>query len=392
MKLSSALMLAVLLSAPLCAQEFDNCDELSLAEQRYIASVQEECVFIPEFISYSIQTVAKFFPRAVYNDSFLELRCHAKDNVRIIALSKAIRAVDQALQLAAQREELADVVAYLTAYKSQILSGQAIISCDRKRLKTYCQACARILKVCNLTVCGAISIQGLSSSSGSLGGNGAASLGDPGATGFTGATGLTGLTGLTGFTGAQGAVGAQGAQGQTGITGQTGPTGSVGSRGLQGPTGAQGDSGTTGFTGPIGSALADDAYGYFYYNSSSSVGNGSPVPLNVQGTVVGTSLQANGVINIVPAGTYKISFAVATNNPNKFGLSINGAAPEARTIFAQGASNAMNFGEVILTVGANTNLQVVNATGSSILVWGLLGGAGAPPNSISASVLVRRIA
>ncbi|BDC34756.1 hypothetical protein Noda2021_07140 [Candidatus Dependentiae bacterium Noda2021] len=392
MKLYSALLLTILVSVPVYAQEFDNSDELSVAEQTYIASTQEECVFIPEFVFYSVQTVTKFFPKAIFNDAFLALRSHSKDNVRIIAFSIAIKAVDQALELAQTRDELADVVMYLTTYKDQMLSGQATISCDRKKLKTYCQACARILKVCNLTVCGAITIPGLSSSSGSLGGNGAASLGDPGATGFTGATGIAGDTGLTGFTGAQGSVGAQGAAGQTGLTGPTGSTGLDGARGLQGPTGAQGDSGTTGLTGPIGSALADDAYGYFYYNSSSSVGNGSPVPINVAGTAVGMSLQANGVINIVPAGTYKISFAVAGNNPNQFGLSINGAAPDIRTVFAQGSVNAMNFGEVILTVGANTNIQVVNVTGSSILVWGFLGSNFTAPFSVSASVLVRRIA
>lgn len=375
------------------AQEelFDNSDEFTAAEQQYVAHMNEICVFVPDFVDYAITTVAKHVPHIRSIDAIKNFRAHISPDMRIISFDAALEATRIALNVARGNKKLDDVVGYLEHYLEQLDNGSAIISYDRKKLKTYCQLCTRILKACNVTVCGQITIPGLTGLGGQ-GANGAAGLGDPGTTGNTGVTGLPGQTGLTGFTGSQGAVGAQGAQGPTGDTGPTGITGIVGNRGQQGPTGAQGQTGITGETGPQGSPLADDAYGYFYFNSSQSVANGSAVPLNVGASLNNTSLQAGGVVNIAVAGTYKISFSVATNAANQFGISINGAAPEARTIFAQGTTDAMNFGEVILTVGANTNITLVNVTGTSVLVWGLLGGSGATPNSIAASVLVRRIA
>jgi hypothetical protein len=375
------------------AQEelFDNSDEFTSAEQQYVAQTNGVCVFVPDFVDYAVTTVAKHVPHIRSIDAIKNFRSHISPHMRIISYDGALAATRIALNVARGNKKLEEVVGYLEHYLEQLENGNAIISYNRKKLKTYCQLCTRILKACNVTVCGQITIPGLTGFGGQ-GANGAAGLGDPGATGNTGATGLAGQTGLTGFTGPQGAVGAQGAQGLTGNTGSTGTTGIVGNRGAQGPTGAQGQTGITGQTGPQGSPLADDAYGYFYFNSSQSVASGSAVPLNVGASLNNTSLQAGGVINIAVAGTYKISFSVAANAANQFGISINGAAPEARTIFAQGTTDAMNFGEVILTVGPNTNITLVNVTGTSVLVWGLLGGSGAPPNSIAASVLVRRIA
>lgn len=377
----------------LTAQEeiFDNSDEFTPAEEHYVAQMTSACAFVPDFVDYAIATIVKHVPHVKSDQSINLFRAHIRPDMRIIAYDLAVKATHTALNVARGNKQLQDVVAYLEHYREQLENGDAIISYDRKKLKTYCQLCTRILKACNVTVCGQITIPGLTGFGGQ-GANGAAGLGDPGATGNTGATGLAGETGLTGFTGPQGAVGAQGAQGQTGDTGPTGATGSDGNRGQQGPTGAQGQTGITGETGPQGSALADDAYGYFYFNSSQSVANGSAVPLNVGASLNNTSLQAGGVVNIAVAGTYKISFSVASNAANQFGISVNGAAPEARTIFAQGTSDAMNFGEVILTVASNTNITLVNVTGNPVLVWGLLGGSGATPNSIAASVLVRRIA
>lgn len=382
----------------LTAQEelFDNSDEFTAAEQQYVAQTSGVCVFVPDFVDYAITTISQHAPHIRSIDAIKNFRSHISPDMRIISFDGALAATRITLNVARGNKKLDDVVGYLEHYLEQLDNGNAIISYDRKKLKTYCQLCTRILKACNVTVCGQITIPGLTGLGGQ-GTNGAAGLGDPGATGNTGVTGLAGETGLTGFTGSQGAVGAQGAQGLTGATGPTGITGIVGNRGQQGPTGAQGQTGITGETGPQGSPLADDAYGYYFFSSSQSIGDGSAVPFETgaasviqQGMAI--DLDTGLFITVQFAGTYKISFSIASDRVNQFGISINGAAPEPRTIFAQGTANAINFGEVILTVAANTTIQIVNVTDSSVLVWGLLGGSGALPNSVSASVLVRRIA
>lgn len=380
------------------AQEelFDNSDEFTASEQQYVAQTNGVCVFVPDFVDYAITTVAKHVPYIRSIDAIKNFRTHISPHMRIISYDGALAATRIALNVARGNKKLDEVVGYLEHYLEQLENGNAIISYDRKKLKTYCQLCTRILKACNVTVCGQITIPGLTGFGGQ-GANGAAGLGDPGATGNTGATGLAGQTGLTGLTGPQGAVGAQGAQGPTGDSGPTGITGIDGNRGQQGPTGAQGQTGITGQTGPQGSPLADDAYGYYFFATSQSIGNGAAVPFETgaasviqQGMTI--DLDTGLFITVQFAGTYKISFSVASNAANQFGISINGAAPEARTIFAQGSTDAMNFGEVILTLGANSIIRIVNVTGTSVLVWGLLGGSGATPNSVAASVLVRRIA
>jgi hypothetical protein len=180
--------------------------------------------------------------------------------------------------------------------------------------------------------------------------------GPRGTAGRRGARGLVGPTGPnggpTGPTGPTGAVGAAGARGPTGVAGPTGPNG-----GPTGPTGATGENGAT------GSGLAN--YAYIYNSALQVVGQEDPIIFAFNGiTTSGISHTAGDAeIIVVNPGIYKVDFSVSglTGQTNQFALFVNGT-PAPGTIYGSGAGDQQNTGQVILELGADDVLTVVNHT------------------------------
>lgn len=206
--------------------------------------------------------------------------------------------------------------------------------------------------------------------------------GNRGPRGFTGATGATGTTGATGSTGATGT---------TGATGNTGETGSTGATGTTGATGATGTTGATGVTGATGSTISD--YAYIYNLSAiSTIAIEADIPFDTNGPLTAGFTHTPGTpsINVINAGTYKISFSVSGVEPNQFAIFVNGAASSDVSVYGSGAGTQQNGGQAILVLGAGDVITIRNHSSAAAVTLQTL--AGGTQTNVNASVIIERLA
>ncbi|HXD01101.1 MAG TPA: collagen-like protein [Verrucomicrobiae bacterium] len=161
-------------------------------------------------------------------------------------------------------------------------------------------------------------------------------------------------------------------------------TGATGATGLTGATGA------TGATGPAGSGTSD--YGYIY-NLANEV-----VPLEAAVTFTDNGLGTAGFshalgssqLQVINAGVYKVTFSVSGTEPNQFALFVNGV-PVPGSIYGSGAGTQQNNGQVIVSVGANDILTLVNHTSAAAVTLAASTPIGGTAASVNASILILRL-
>lgn len=257
-----------------------------------------------------------------------------------------------------------------------------------------------------------------------------------GATGTTGATGVNGTTGATGATGVAGtngsvwhngsgipanSLGVEGdyylntvtgdvylkalgsyslianIMGATGATGPTGATGAAGTNGATGATGAAGSNGTngvdgaagaTGATGATGAGLSE--YAYIYNLAAQTVAVEAPALLDSNGVMSTGITHTAGTsgITVINAGIYEIAFSLSGTEPNQFALFVDGVVVPS-SVYGSGAGTQQTNGQVILALGANSVITLVNH--SSAAAVGLASVIGGTAANVNASILIRKL-
>jgi hypothetical protein len=173
-------------------------------------------------------------------------------------------------------------------------------------------------------------------------------------------------------------VGEEGHRGRRGRRGHRGP------HGIPGPgiPGAQGATGPTGATGATGSAIANPAY-----FSTRAIISGGPVAPNAPfsfdpnppltyGTPNITIDFLGQTITVLESGDYDISYfasaVLASGVLNEIGLTVNGVlvpfSPALELITGVGFDGLA--GEIVLSLAANDQIQLINAGPSPILAAG----------------------
>ena len=244
---------------------------------------------------------------------------------------------------------------------------------------------------------GGIGVQGIAGLASAIGLPGLIGLtgeiGPAGVAGAVGAAGIQGLAGLIGEMGIQGVAGIVGPQGTAGLAGSLGlmgPQGPAGPAGVPGPAGPAGAQGTTAPQGAAGTS-AVSAYAYIYNLTSRVVAVEADVLFDFNGPLTAgvTHTPGSAAVNIVDAGTYRVTYSTSTTEPSQFALTVNGA-PAPETVYGSGAGTQQNDGQAILTLGAGDTLTLRNHTSAAAVTLQPL--AGGTQGNVNASLVIERLA
>lgn len=197
-----------------------------------------------------------------------------------------------------------------------------------------------------------------------------------------GGSGTAGATGATGPTGP--GVGATGPTGPTGpgagVTGATGPTGpGVGSTGVTGATGLAG--------GPLGFA---NFFALMPGDNVAPIAAGAPILYPQNGPIGGV-----GIVRLTPSsfqvvpGTYRVSWQASISEPGQLMLRLNGTE-FAPSVVGRATGTSQLVGNTLITVAANTTLEVVNPSGNAaaLTMTPIAGGT----HAVSATLTIERLA
>jgi hypothetical protein len=94
---------------------------------------------------------------------------------------------------------------------------------------------------------------------------------------------------------------------------------------------------------------------------------------------------SNNILGVVNTGTYDIDWFV--NVASQFVIYVNGAA-RSSTLF--GTVGDQNRGRTILNLNASDQIQLVNLTGSPVVLPTGVGGT--TPNTVNATLIIKQIA
>jgi hypothetical protein len=168
------------------------------------------------------------------------------------------------------------------------------------------------------------------------------------------------------------------------VNGTNGLVGATGTTGLTGATGA------TGATGPAGSGSSD--YGYIYNLDDEVVPVEAAVNFsdNGLGTASFTHVLGSSQIQVANAGIYKVTFSVSGTEPNQFAVFLNGVVVPG-SIYGSGAGTQQNNGQVIISIGANDILTLVNHTSAAAVTLAASTPIGGTAASVNASILIQRL-
>jgi hypothetical protein len=175
--------------------------------------------------------------------------------------------------------------------------------------------------------------------------------------------------------------------GPIGPSGPTGPTGNTGASGTAGPTGPTGATGATG--GGLGS------YGYVFNTGAEVVAIEANVNFDSNGVLAGiTHAPGNAGIQVSSAGDYEITFSVSGVEPSQFALfdtpGAGGAAtPIPGTVYGSGAGTQQDNGQVIVTLGVNDTITLVNHSSAAAVTLQTL--AGGTQTTVNSSVVIKKL-
>ncbi len=132
-------------------------------------------------------------------------------------------------------------------------------------------------------------------------------------------------------------------------------------------------------------------YAYIYNLGAQVVPIEADVTLDTNGVLTAGITHAPGTagIQIVNAGTYKITFSVSGVEPGQFGVFDNGALL-AGTIYGSGAGTQQDTGQAIVVLGAGDVLTIRNHSSAAAVTLQTLAG-GTQTNS-NASVTIEKLA
>ena len=95
-------------------------------------------------------------------------------------------------------------------------------------------------------------------------------------------------------------------------------------------------------------------------------------------------------IIVINQGVYKVTFSVSGAEPNQFALFLNGV-PVAGSIYGSGAGTQQNNGQVIVAIGANDVLTLVNHTSASAVTLAAATPIGGTAPTVNASILIQQL-
>jgi hypothetical protein len=131
-------------------------------------------------------------------------------------------------------------------------------------------------------------------------------------------------------------------------------------------------------------------YAYIYNLTAQSVAVEAAIPFDSDGVMTSGITHGTGsaVINIVNAGTYKVTFSVSGTEPNQMALFLNGVVVPG-TVYGSGAGTQQNTGQAIIAIGAGDALTVRNH--SSAAAVGLASVVGGTQQNANASVVIEKL-
>jgi hypothetical protein len=126
---------------------------------------------------------------------------------------------------------------------------------------------------------------------------------------------------------------------------------------------------------------------YIVYDPATLVNTPATLPF----TVAAPGPNGDSYVTLVNTGRYQVSFGQFTNQGCNWGISINGAAPEARYTITLGDADdpCPAFVAIIDSPVPNARLRIRNVSGANVTVRVL---RPAPSNGISAYLNVTKIA
>jgi len=96
-------------------------------------------------------------------------------------------------------------------------------------------------------------------------------------------------------------------------------------------------------------------------------------------------------INVINAGTYKVSYSVSGTEPSQFAIFVNGApsSPGQVSVYGSGAGTQQNIGQAILVLAAGDVITLHNH--SSAAAVGLASVIGGTQANVNASIIMERL-
>ncbi|MGC2176132.1 MAG: hypothetical protein WA614_11785 [Acidimicrobiales bacterium] len=186
------------------------------------------------------------------------------------------------------------------------------------------------------------------------------------------------------------AQGPAGIAGSPGAVGPTGATGTAGPQGGPGPAGPPGPKGDVGSTGPAGTTLAFAEFYTLTPPNGFVILQGDSVPFLDDGPADGSgTIENEGLgINLTSAGTYQVSFQVSVDEPGQLELQVNGV-PLPYTVVGRATGTSQITETALVTVSADSALEVINPIGEPNTLTLGSGAGGADPTS--ASIVVEQL-
>ena len=111
---------------------------------------------------------------------------------------------------------------------------------------------------------------------------------------------------------------------------------------------------------------------------------------NGVGTAGFTHALGSAEMVVINSGDYKVTFSVSGAEPNQFALFLNGV-PVAGSVYGSGAGTQQNNGQVIVTIGANDVLTLVNHTSASAVTLAAAPPIGGTVIAVNASMLIQKL-
>jgi hypothetical protein len=216
-------------------------------------------------------------------------------------------------------------------------------------------------------------------------------MGPPGPQGPVGEPStVPGPQGPQGIQGVQGPVGPVGAAstvpGPQGPIGPAGPQGSQGPQGVPGPQGEQGPQGLQGPQGPQGAGIVE--YAYYSNKTVQDVAENAVITFTDINIETPGIVYTGGNIQIVNGGIYKLTYIVHSTQSSQVAIFLNAVIVQS-SVYGSGNGNKMNYGQCVLSIGANTTLTLNSTTTGNLNIDVVNGGS---QTAVNVSLVIEKFA
>ena len=163
--------------------------------------------------------------------------------------------------------------------------------------------------------------------------------------------------------------------------------------GYYAPSPAGGSPGPAGPTGPAGPAGPAGASVYIYAGNTAAtlLAADDEVTFDAAGPSLGgiAFTESTSNFTVPSAGVYKVTFAVASEDPSQFAILVGGSEPASGPLVFGGNAAETNVGTAVLPLLANSVVTVSNVTGQAVQLNGLARGTSL--NEMTAWIVIEKL-